>query len=192
MKHLKSLLLIILLITAIASAQAQEVTRHGIKYSLHNGGAIASAANKDITTADILSSVTIDGKNREVRYITGFEGCSKLTSVNIPNSVTSIWDKAFSRCTALTSVTIGKNVETIYAGAFDYCFALKTIKVLNPYPPNLGSPNSLGYGAYYIGELTFPHDVRENGTLIVPAGSAKYYKTRPYWREFVNIQEAQQ
>ena len=35
-----------------------------------------------------------------------FWGCSGLTSVTIPNSVTSIGDSAFTGCSGLTSVTI--------------------------------------------------------------------------------------
>ncbi|MCQ2288756.1 MAG: leucine-rich repeat domain-containing protein [Muribaculaceae bacterium] len=135
-----------------------------------------------------LTSVTIPNSVTKIEQGT-FSRCTALTSVTIPNSVTEIGQEAFSRCTALTSVTIPKNVETIGVGAFDYCFALKTIKVLNPYPPMLGSYSSNNNEA---NDLTFPKYVRENATLIVPAGSAKYYKTRPYWREFVNIQEAQQ
>ncbi len=39
--------------------------------------------------------------------------CCCLTSVTIPNSVTSIGDEAFSDCTGLTSVTIPNSVTSI-------------------------------------------------------------------------------
>ena len=39
--------------------------------------------------------------------------CTSLTSVTIPNSVTSIGDEAFHDCTSLTSVTIPNSVTSI-------------------------------------------------------------------------------
>ena len=47
-------------------------------------------------------------------------GCTSLTSVTIPNSVTSIGDYAFDDCTSLTSVTIPNSVTSIGSGAFDW------------------------------------------------------------------------
>ena len=56
-----------------------------------------------------------------------FGDCYKLTSVTIPNSVTSIGYGAFSHCTSLTSVTIPKSVTHIGDYAFDCCSSLETI-----------------------------------------------------------------
>ena len=56
-----------------------------------------------------------------------FIGCSKLTSVTIGNSVTTIGVYAFYNCTALTSVTIAPGVTKITANAFDGCSSLKEI-----------------------------------------------------------------
>ena len=51
-------------------------------------------------------------------YIGAFSGCTSLTSVTIPDSVTSIGNNAFEYCTALTSVTIGNGVTSIGGYAF--------------------------------------------------------------------------
>lgn len=44
-----------------------------------------------------------------------------MTTVSIPNSVTSIGPNAFAYCDNLQTVTIGKSVSTIENGAFAYC-----------------------------------------------------------------------
>src|SRR5207237_2448127 len=50
-----------------------------------------------------------------------FGVCSGLTSVTIPNSVTSIGDYAFGVCSGLTSVTIPNSVTSFGDYAFYYC-----------------------------------------------------------------------
>ena len=44
--------------------------------------------------------------------------CDSITSIIIPNSVTSIEARAFRACTSLTSITIPNSVTSIGAGAF--------------------------------------------------------------------------
>lgn len=56
-----------------------------------------------------------------------FSGYSNLTSITIPNSVTSIGSSAFSRCSKLTSVTIGENVTSIGSRAFYGYSGLKNV-----------------------------------------------------------------
>ena len=55
--------------------------------------------------------------------------CSGLTSVVIPNSVTSIGTSAFSDCYGLTSVVIPNSVTSIGEYAFSYCSGLTSIIV---------------------------------------------------------------
>ena len=56
-----------------------------------------------------------------------FRGCSGLTSITIPDSVTTISNAAFSGCRGLTSVTIGNGVISIRIFAFEYCSGLTKI-----------------------------------------------------------------
>jgi hypothetical protein len=50
-----------------------------------------------------------------------FEGCTRVTNVTIPDSVTSIERAAFNSCYSLTNVMIGAGVTNIGDYAFYYC-----------------------------------------------------------------------
>lgn len=61
-----------------------------------------------------------------------FKGCTKLTSVVIPNSVTWIGTSAFNGCTGLTSVIMQdgeKDVTYLGNNAFDGCTNLTNIRL---------------------------------------------------------------
>ena len=75
-----------------------------------------------LTAVDIPSSVT------EIGY-SAFLDCIGLTSVTIPQGVTKIGYKAFYKCESLTAVTIPGSVTEIGEGAFMVCSGLKSIGV---------------------------------------------------------------
>ena len=85
-----------------------------------------------------------------------FYDCDALTSITIPNSVTSIGDYAFSCCRALTSVTIPNSVTSIGDGAFRWCRALTSVTIPN-------SVTSIGDYAFYdcdaLTSVTIPNSV---------------------------------
>lgn len=86
-----------------------------------------------------LRSVTVTGGN--ILY-GAFRNCSMLTSVTIPDSVTSIVDYAFSGCTGLTSVTIPDTVTSIGEDAFRDCTGLTSLTIPD-------SVESIGEDAFY-------------------------------------------
>ena len=70
-----------------------------------------------------------------------FSDCSNLDSVVIPNSVTTIGRAAFRRCECLTSLTIPNSVTSIGASAFYRCESLTSVTI--------GSGvTSIGYSAF--------------------------------------------
>ena len=60
-----------------------------------------------------------------------FEGCSALTSVTIPNSVKSVGVNTFMNCSRLTSITVPNSVTSIGEGAFLGCTGLTSIIIPN-------------------------------------------------------------
>ena len=65
----------------------------------------------------------------KVKTITNEMVSEDITSINIPNSVESIGNGAFSWHKSLTSINIPDSVESIERGAFDSCTSLKSINI---------------------------------------------------------------
>mgnify|MGYP000062660656 CR=1 FL=1 len=67
--------------------------------------------------------------------------CSKIHSVTIPQSVTSIGDRAFDGCSALTTLSLGEKIKTIGNCAFENCTSLTGVTIPQ-------SVTSIGYYAF--------------------------------------------
>ena len=126
------------------SAFAEYAVIDGINYSLNDETLEAEVVSRGGYSGDIIIPETVDydGKTYSVTSIGfAFYNCSDLTSVAIPNSVTTIGEYAFYGCSGLTSINIPNSVTTIGLAAFNECSGLTSINIPN-------SVTSIGYGAF--------------------------------------------
>lgn len=75
-----------------------------------------------------LSSIELPESLEKIEY-NAFDDCSALKSIVIPDKVTYIGEGAFRNCTGLQEAYIGDGVTEIAAKAFAECTALKTVVI---------------------------------------------------------------
>jgi hypothetical protein len=113
-----------------------------------------------------------------------------LTSITIPNSVTSIGSNTFYGCSSLTSATIGDSVASIGASAFYNCNCITSITIPN-------SVTSIGKNAFYgcsklkdvyckpktppTGNMSMFANNASGLKIYVPRNSVEAYKSASYW-----------
>ena len=109
-----------------------------------------------LTSITIPNSVTSIGSE-------AFQSCSGLTSIEIPNSVTSIGDWAFNGCSGLTSIEIPNSVTSIGSGAFCGCSGLTSIEIPNSVTSIL---HHAFYGCSGLTSVTIPNSVKSIGSSV--------------------------
>lgn len=121
-----------------------------------------------------LTSVIIPSSVTEIEKY-AFWGCSSLINVNISSSVTEIGEDAFENCSSLTSVNIPSSVTEIGKDAFKDCTGLRSIYVYAETVPSISAN-------------TFNGCDSENCILYVPKGTYDAYWYSK-WGYFDNIVE---
>jgi hypothetical protein len=96
-----------------------------------------------------------------------------LTSITVPNSVTSIGDRVFDECSSLVSITIPEYVTIIEESTG--CSNTISVISLNPTPPSIKCDD-------YSWVKKF-----EDTTLYVPSESIELYKSAEGWKDFGTI-----
>ena len=122
----------------------------------------------DITKVVINSGVTNIGS---WAFWNGGWRCENITSVTIPNTVSSIGYAAFDECHYLSSIDIPNNVTSIEDFAFAGCTGLTDVTV------NWVTPLS-------IPSNTFSRISLANVRLHIPEGTYDLYAAAPVWKDF--------
>ena len=132
---------------------AQDFTVDGINYQiLSETDKTCKVAPSQSVLVDedviIPATVTLNSAEYTVQAIgsMAFYGCTIMSSVKLPETITTIEESAFLSCVELTSIEIPSSVTTIGTNAFGVCSALKSIKFPNS-PVNIGERafNSCGF-----------------------------------------------
>lgn len=106
--------------------------------------------------------ISIEGLTRpnEEKGSGAFSGCTALTSIVIPDTVTEIGWGAFYGCTGLKSVTLGKNVKNIGVFTFAHCDKLTSVTI----PSKV---TEIENGAFYMCKklktVTLPNSLKKIG-----------------------------
>ena len=91
-------------------------------------GVPVEAINNAAFPNSAVTSVTIPDSVTSIHDVSFFN-CSQLTNISIPNSVTYIGYSAFSYCTSLKSITLPSSLSTISRALFSGCSQLTTIHI---------------------------------------------------------------
>ena len=128
-----------------------------------------------------------------------FNGCSGLTSLTLPSSVTEIGEHAFLNCRGLTNFTIPSGVTKIGAGAFFCCYGLISLTIPSSVTA-IGSQafkHCSGLTSIYAymeklpetGSNLFLGCDEKNCTVYVPKGTGNAYFRSAEFGYFYNIVE---
>ena len=104
-----------------------------------------------------------------------FKGCTRLTSVTLPESLTTIGQFAFDGCRGLTSLTLPSNVTSIGWEAFNGCSNIASMIVRATTPPTTGPDPFDGVSTYI--------------PVRVPWGTAHSYRENVEWSRFTIIMD---
>ncbi len=128
----------------------------GVTYS-KDGKRLLKALRKNLSGHYMIKEGT------KVICYKAFSECESLTSINIPDSVTSIGDGAFSWCGSLTCINIPDSVTSIGESAFIECKSLTSINIPDSVIKMGGNPFANWHGSLSIESKSF---IYENDVLL--------------------------
>lgn len=169
-KKITILVMTLLLLPSVCIA-AEKVLVGGIYYNIGSGGRCEVSVSNISGDIVIPESISYAGNSYTVTGLgyNAFFGCSGLSSISLPSSLTTIGTSAFSGCSGLTSITIPSSVTTLGYYAFQDCIGLTSIEI----------PNSVTYIGKYVfsgcaglTSITIPSSVTSIGASLFSGCSA--------------------
>ena len=117
----------------------------------------------DLTSVTIPNSVTSIG-------VCAFLGCKNLSSIEIPNSITKIGGSAFSGCSSLTSIALPESITIIEDGTFSGCSHLVSVNIPNSVTSigDYAFQNCNGLQAVHISDIALWCNIKFENVLSNP------------------------
>lgn len=135
-----------------------------IKYTSDEGKLSVTGYDKSVFKgeAKIIKALYYNDNRMDVSEIgkDAFKDCGVLSSVVIPEGVTTISTEAFQACRDLTSITLPEGVTNIASGAFMFCSNLTSIT----FPESLTTIGDFVFhGCFSLSSVTIPENVTSIG-----------------------------
>ena len=139
---------------------------NGLKWTLDIDGLLIISGNGEMKNPNSDSNKAWLAEKEAIKTVivkpgvtsigdSAFDNCVNLTNVSIPETVSSIGDRAFVLC-SMTDISIPETVESIGDAAFLACYSLKSILI----PANVTS-----IGSYSFSQCTNLTDVMIRGNV---------------------------
>lgn len=150
----KAIACLVLLVVCL-SAYSQTLSINGVKYSINNGSAIVTGFESSLS-GDVVIPTSVEYKGtsynvtevkdhafiraNDITSVTVPEGvstigqmaftfCNNLTRAKLPQSATKLDKNIFARCSKLESVTMSNNIEVIPEKMFQDCTSLTSLTI---------------------------------------------------------------
>ena len=172
-------LLLVVLLAMVSWASGQVVTDGDWTYFVENGGVMitASTATGDVTIPSELGGYLVKEVGRDGPTSIFGPNNASVTSVSIPDSVTSIGIGAFYKCIKLTGVTIPNTVTSIGTGAFQGCTELTSVSIPE-------SVTNIGEYAFYKCTGLTSLTIGDRGSYVADDGVTTTFETSVGERAF--------
>lgn len=131
------------------SAFAEDINEENFIYTITNNSVVVTGCKNPV--GDIVIPSMLDGY--PVTEIQGFKNYSGITSITIPESVSTIWFPMFEGCSNLTNVIVDAN-NSVYASIEGVLFNKDKTRLLY-YPARKDKEYEIPYGVNKIGAYAF-------------------------------------
>ncbi len=160
----------------IGASAVVTVNENNPKYSSQNGVLYDKNKTQLIYCPPATSGVFVIPATVSTVAVDAFYNCSGLTSITLPEGLTTLEDWALEECSGLTTISLPSSLNSIGSQVMYNCIGLTSIYANNPTPVDLSSKTDVFFG---INKTTC--------TLYVPAGSENLYKAASQWKDFTHI-----